>query len=71
MALLVTDQFQRQGLGTQLLRQLIRFGHDEKLQRLTGDILVENQAMQEVCKKLGFHLQYAPEDQLVRAELEP
>ncbi|HYA99186.1 MAG TPA: bifunctional acetate--CoA ligase family protein/GNAT family N-acetyltransferase [Ktedonobacteraceae bacterium] len=70
IALLVTDQFQRKGLGTELLRRLIQFGHDEKLQRLIGDILVENKGMQEVCRKLGFHLEYSPETQLVRAELE-
>ena len=70
LALLVTDQFQRQGLGTELLRQLIQFGHDEKLQHLTGTMLAENQAIQEVCKKLGFRLQYSLEDGLVKAELE-
>ena len=70
MALLVTDQFQRKGLGTELLRRLIQFGHDENLQRLTGDILVENKGMQEVCRKLGFRLKYSPETRLVRAELE-
>jgi acetyltransferase len=70
VALLVTDRFQRQGLGTELLRQLIKFGRDEKLQRLTGDILLENRGMQEICKKLGFRLQYSPEDQVVKIELE-
>ncbi len=70
IALLVSDQFQRKGLGTELLRRLILFGHDEHLQRLVGDILVENKGMQEVCRKLGFHLEYSPETQLVRAELE-
>ena len=70
MALLVTDQFQRKGLGTELLRRLIQFGHDESLQRLTGEILAENKGMQEVCRKLGFHLTYSPETRLVRAELE-
>jgi acetyltransferase len=44
-AILVTDQFQRKGLGTELLRRLIQFSHDEKLQRLTGDILTENEGM--------------------------
>jgi len=34
-----------------------------------GDILAENQGMQEVCKKLGFRLQYSLEDQVVRVEL--
>jgi acetyltransferase len=70
MALLVTDQYQRKGLGTELLRRLIQFGRDEHLERLTGDILVENRGMQEVCRKLGFRLQYSPETRLVRAELE-
>lgn len=69
IALLVTDQFQRKGLGTELLRRLIQFGHDENLQCLTGDILAENKGMQEVCRKLGFHLQYSSETRLVRAEL--
>ncbi|HXZ04831.1 MAG TPA: GNAT family N-acetyltransferase, partial [Ktedonobacteraceae bacterium] len=70
MALLVTDEFQRKGLGTELLRRLIQFGHDENIQRLTGDILTENRGMQEVCRKLGFSIHYSPETQLVRAELE-
>jgi acetyltransferase len=69
-AILITDQFQHKGLGTELLRRLIQFGHDEKLQRLTGDIDPENQGMQEVCRKLGFRLQYSPEEQLMEAELE-
>jgi acetyltransferase len=69
IAILVTDQFQRKGLGTELLRRLIQFSHDEKIRRLTGDILVENRGMQEVCRRLGFRLQYSPEDQLMRVEL--
>jgi acetyltransferase len=69
-ALLITDQFQRQGLATELLRRLIQFARNEKIQRLTGDILVENTGMQAVCKKLGFHVYYSPEDQLMKAEME-
>jgi acetyltransferase len=69
-AILVTDQFQRKGLGTELLRRLIQFGHDEKLQRLTGNILAENRDMQEICKKLGFQLQHTSDARLMSAELE-
>ena len=68
IALLVADQFQRQGLGTELLRRMIQVGRDEHLQRLTGDILVENKGMREICKKLGFHLQYSVEEQVVKVE---
>jgi acetyltransferase len=69
-AILIADQFQRKGLGTELLRRLIQFGRDEKLQRLIGDILPENRGMQEVCKKLGFRVEYSLEDELMKAELE-
>jgi len=69
IALLVADQFQRQGLGTELLRRLIQIGRDEHLQHLTGDILVENQGMREICRKLGFHLQYSIEEQVVKVEI--
>ncbi|MBO0781464.1 MAG: GNAT family N-acetyltransferase, partial [Ktedonobacteraceae bacterium] len=69
-ALLVADQFQRKGLGMELLRRLIQVGRDEQLQRLTGDILIENQGMQHICTNLGFRLQYSPEDQIVKAELD-
>jgi acetyltransferase len=70
IALLVADLFQRQGLGAELLRQMIQIGRDEKLQRLTGDILTENHGMREICKKLGFHLHYVLEEQVVKVELE-
>ncbi len=69
-AVIVTDKFQQQGLGTALLQRLIQFGRDEKIQRLTGDILLENLGMQRICRKLGIFLQYSPEDELMKAELD-
>lgn len=69
-ALLVTDRFQRKGLGTELLRRLIQCGRDERLLRFTGDILVENVGMQAVCKKLGIPVRYSPEDRVMRASME-
>lgn len=68
-AVLVADRFQRKGLGTEFLRRLIGFARDEKLERLVGDIHPENLEMQALCKKLGFHLQYSWEDELIKAEL--
>ena len=55
-ALLVSDRFQGKGLGTALLDRLIQVGRDEKIARITGDILPENVEMQRVCEKLGFRL---------------
>jgi acetyltransferase len=69
-ALVVSDQFQGHGLGTELLRQLLRIGRDEHLHRITADILPENRGMQRVCEKLGFRLHRSLKDQVVKAEID-
>jgi len=66
-ALLVSDAQQHQGLGSELLKQLIQVGRDEGLAAITADILRENRAMQRVCEKLGFRLTRSPDG--MRAEL--
>jgi acetyltransferase len=55
-AVLVNDRWQRLGLGHELLNQLIEVGRAEKLDRIFGQILTDNQAMQRICKKLGFKI---------------
>lgn len=55
-AIVVTDQFQRQGLGTELLRRLIDIARAEGVKVITADILAENSGMQKVSEKLGFKL---------------
>jgi acetyltransferase len=51
-AVLVKDDFQRQGLGTELLQRLIHIGRQEKIERIAADILAENRAMQLICQRL-------------------
>lgn len=68
-ALLVSDRYQCQGLGTKLLQQLLQAGQDEHLTRISAEILAENRAMQRVCEKLGFRLQPAADASVVRAEI--
>jgi acetyltransferase len=53
-AVLINDEWQRQGLGSELLRRLIEIGRDEKLKHLSGAILADNHAMQHICRKVGF-----------------
>jgi acetyltransferase len=60
-SMLVSDAYQKQGLGTELLGQLLRIGRDEGIDRVTAEILHENDAMQRVCRKLGFQLRTTPE----------
>lgn len=68
-AMLVSDRVQCQGLGTELLRRLLKVGHDEQLERISAEILAENSAMQRVCEKLGFRLQSMEVD-IVKATIE-
>ncbi len=56
-ALLVSDRYQCQGLGTELLKRLLQVGQDEQLEHIHAEILADNSAMQRVCEKLGFSLQ--------------
>jgi acetyltransferase len=69
-ALLVSDHFQRQGLGTELLRRLIQIGRDEKITRVIGVILPENLAMKSICEKLGFRLAHLVGEPLIQAQLD-
>lgn len=56
-AILISDPFQHQGLGAELLRHLLDVGRQEQLDRISAQILPENGAMQRICEKLGFRLQ--------------
>jgi acetyltransferase len=69
-ALLVSDQFQGRGLGSELLRRILQVGRDEQVARVVGDILPENVEMLRVCEKVGFKLTRDLEDAVVRAEME-
>jgi acetyltransferase len=68
-AMLVIDEFQEEGIGTELLRRLVQVGQDEGLDRITADILDQNRAMQRVCEKLDFELVHSsdPAEDMVKA----
>ncbi len=56
-AILISDQAQHQGLGTELLKRMIDIARQENIAAVTAEILNENFEMQKVCKRLGFTLQ--------------
>lgn len=64
---LISDEWQHQGLGTELLRRLIEIGGNEKLSRLRGIILAENHAMQNACRKVGFEVVHDHDDNVFYA----
>jgi acetyltransferase len=68
-SMLISDNYQRRGLGTELLRRLVEVGREEGLKRITAEILPENLGMQAVCEKLKFSLKHSLGEGLVRAEI--
>jgi acetyltransferase len=60
-AIVVSDPWQRQGLGTDLMEKLVAIAKDEGLARISGCIMSGNTAMQKVCRKAGFQLQRLPD----------
>ncbi len=68
-SMLVSDSYQRQGLGTELLRRLVEIGRDEGFKKIKAEILPINRAMQRVSEKLGFQLRRVSMD-LFEAEID-
>jgi acetyltransferase len=68
VAALVSDQWQGRGIGKELLARLLIVGADEKLTKLTADILPDNRDIMRICEKLGFSLRHSLDDEVVRAE---
>jgi acetyltransferase len=68
VAVLVSDKWQGHGLGKELLRRLMTIGADEKIGKLTADILPDNRDVMRICEKLGFGLKHSVDDEVVRAE---
>jgi acetyltransferase len=68
-AILVSDRYQCQGLGSELLKRLLQIGRDEQLTLISAEILTENSAMQRVSEKLGFRIYPTADASVVRAEI--
>ena len=69
-ALTVSDQFQHQGLGKELLQRLLQVGRDEGVRTVYGLVLSENQEGIQLVEKLGFQLRSTEREGILRAEIE-
>jgi acetyltransferase len=56
----VADAWQRDGIASSLIRQLIRYAREQGIHRLTGQVLPENQAMIALARRLSFTVSYEP-----------
>jgi acetyltransferase len=56
IALLVGDAWQGQGIGSELLRQLIQIGRDKGLARIIGEVLPDNHVALRILPRFRFQL---------------
>ena len=70
VAIVVSDQCQKQGLGRELLRRTIAVAREEKLSRLSAEMLRDNVAVQGTFKKAGFALRLLSDSSSVKATLD-
>jgi acetyltransferase len=68
-ALVVSDRWQRHGIGHRLLNILVQVGRDEQLERITAVILADNIGMQRVARGAGFQLRQSKDPTEMTAEL--
>jgi acetyltransferase len=55
-AVIIRDDYQGKGLGTDLFRRALEVARDEGLKHVHCNMLAEDQEMQHICKKLGFRI---------------
>jgi acetyltransferase len=67
-AILVSDVYQGQGVGSQLLRRLLVIGREEGVQTVIAYMLPENSGMRHISQNLGFT--FEREDDLIKATLD-
>ncbi len=68
--MLVNDRFQGQGLGKELLKRLLDIARVENVKRVVAIISPENEAMQKLCRQLGFSsMQTDAQTGMVHAEI--
>jgi len=68
-ALLISDDFQRQGMGEKFLDITIGIAQDKGLREIYGIVLTENDKMLKLSRKMGFKSTKLP-DGITRVSLE-
>ena len=69
VAVLVRDDYQHQGLGTELVRRLMIIAREEKYESVHSTMLGINREMRSICNRLGFALHVDLEEDVVNAKV--
>jgi acetyltransferase len=68
-SLIVADDYQGIGLGTEMVRRIIEVGRAEGVDRIVAEILGANGGMVRICQELGFDIEADDDGETVQAEL--
>ena len=60
-AVAVADAWQKRGVGTILMQNLLEYAHARGIREVHGEILADNQRMLELARWLGMKLRYLPQ----------
>jgi acetyltransferase len=69
VAAIISDSYQRRGIGRELVARLVRFGRDEKLDKLTASVLTENPAMRILLEGQGFAFASGQDPDILEGEM--
>jgi acetyltransferase len=69
LAVLVSDRYQRHGLGGELVRRLIQVARDQGVHEIVANILPENLAMRALANRFGFNIRTSEDPTMLTAVL--
>ncbi|MCK6481286.1 MAG: bifunctional acetate--CoA ligase family protein/GNAT family N-acetyltransferase [Planctomycetaceae bacterium] len=69
IALMVTDLFQGQGLGSEILRRLLAVAKSEGLERILMEVAPDNLPVMKMLERAGFRFEEKADRKLLHAEL--
>ena len=67
IAALVSDKYQGQGLGSEMLNRLFHIAHEANIEHVIADILPQNTVMKRIHEKLDFSVEHKIEDGVLKA----
>jgi len=69
VAAIITDSYQRKGIGREIVSRLVRVARDEEIDRLTASVLTENPAMKKLLEGQGFVFSSGPDPDILEGEM--
>lgn len=70
IAIIVCDEWQRSGLGSELLKRIVQIARRERIRLIRAEVLRDNIGMQTIMRRTGFRLKLLDSSGSMRATLD-